>query len=531
MTGALLTLILLPLQLTGSHILADSIAPFSNGNYPLPIWSATSIVPLDSGLFSIGAGIEPYWVPPRTQQGMLSQSSGWGAIAGLTAQAKTVNARWEARMEGRYWRVPNVSGAWHEAAYNWGFLDGWGRAQTPQLNAVAATRFEGYIAHRISPSIQCRAGKFSRHWGHGWRSVWWDQAAAPMPQISLELDAGKVRYLHVIGTTRHWKEGSPPDLPGWDVDQWAPWRFADKTRAWLAAHSVSADLGRGFQGTLFGAITWLPNDSGYTHRFETAYAIPFVAFRPTEYRLGSADNALIGLEGAWQSPNRNWLVSSQWMLDEWVSSEVFGGRGWWANKWASVQTLRWHKDKVQVWAERCAVRPYTYSHAAPETAWTNDRSPIAHPHGSNFIEWRMHGILEWNTFRFHLGGTFLKQGVHDVADAVAAGRSLIVNTESESSFSLGTSPLLSYVQRLEEEGIAAVYTGNGLVSTAGIVETWRGFADVEWANERLGFGKLFMRLAGRWAEGESAAGEVTQGNWSRIEFGLRVNPALEERDW
>jgi hypothetical protein len=410
-------------------------------------------------------------------------------------------------------------------AYNWGVLDGWGRASTPNLTSIAATRFEGFLAHRISPSVTIEVGQMARHWGHGSRSVWWDQAAAPMPQAAMQVDAGRVRYEHLIGWKRHWFEGSPPNLPGVDPNAWAPWQVAERSRSWLAAHSVTANLGRGFQGTLFGAVTWMAADSGITHRFEAAYAVPFVAFRPTEYRLGSADNALLGLEGSWESPDGRWFLSSQWAIDEWVTREVFNDRGWWANKWGSVTTVRRTGERAEWVAERCAVRPYTFSHAAVETSWTHDRSPIGHPLGANFVEWRVQGRAEWGAVRVRGGATWVRQGVDELEAALEGGRSIVSGADPGASTSVGMSPLLPYTLRTEEDGIGAVYAG----ATGAVVTTWRAFFDADWGHDRLGTGRVFMRAAGRWARSEDSVGEA--GRWGRLEFGLRVQPPLEERDW
>lgn len=462
-------------------------------------------------------------------QAGFSGSGGWGGTGSLQVDAKSRNRRWAVYLDGRHQRIPGVTGPWHDLAYRWGVFDGWGRAYTPNLTSVAISRFTGWAAYKLSPSMELQAGMMDRHWGHGWRSVWWDRAAAPMPQVALRVDGGRVRYEQVVASKRHWFEGAPPSLPGTDPNAWAPWQYAERSRSMLSAHTVSVDLGRGFQGSLFGAVTWLMNDSGVTGRVEPAYLVPFVAFRPAEYRLGSADNALVGLEGAWRSPNGHFLISSQWLFDEWVTREVFSGSGWWANKWASVHTVQWRHDRGRWVLERAAVRPYTYSHAAVESSWTHDRSPIAHPNGANFAEWRFHGVHATERSRFHLGGTWLRQGVDDALAAVDAGRSIVSAAEEDAGFSVGTSPLLPYTLRPEAYGVGAVYGGTEATEGAGIVRTVRLFADVDWAHEKLGNARVFARAAwrGAWVEG----GEEGPAVWRRLEFGLRLNPSTEERDW
>ena len=65
------------------------------------------------------------------------------------------------------------------------------------------------------------------------------------------------------------------------------------------------------------------------------------------------------------------------------------------------------------------------------------------------------------------------------------------------------------------------------MAEAGILTTQRVFADVDWAHERLGNARVFLRGAWRWARAES--GE--SAGWRRLEVGLRLQPATEERDW
>ena len=511
---------------------ADSIPSFPSISSPGHIWPLQPPAPADSGYFNLGAGIEPIWAAGALQ--WLGQnwsgSGGWGGSALANVEARSKNHRWNLDIDARHQRIPGVTGAWHELAYNWGVFDGWGRAYTPDLQSVSVSRLTGSVAYKVSPSIELQGGMLSRHWGHGHRSVWWDRAASPMPQMSLLVDAGKVRYVQVIGSKRHWFEGSPPDILGLDVSALAPWQYAQRSRSWVAAHSVTADLGRGFQGTLFGAVTWLAQDSGYHRRFEPSYAVPFVAFRPSEYRLGSADNALAGLEGAWRSPNGQWLMSSQWLVDEWTTKEVFGGTNWWANKWGSTHTIQWQKGNYSVLIERCAVRPFTYSHAAVETSWTHDRSPIGHPMGANFEEWRVRLQGSWRAVRLRWAMTHLLQGVDDVDAALNGGRSIISMSSPHAMSSVGTSPLLPYTLRPEDYGIEGLYAGTEATPIAGIVESYRLFCDVDFAHQRMGFGRLFLRAAVRRSveRGMVSAEPIW---WSRLEFGLRVRPPSEERDW
>src|SRR5690625_7159754 len=60
--------------------------------------------------------------------------------------------------------------------------------------------------------------------------------------------------------------------------------------------------------------------------------MPVIFFRSIERALGSPDNILIGADFGWDI-GRKYKFYSQFILDEFRASELFGGHQWWANKW------------------------------------------------------------------------------------------------------------------------------------------------------------------------------------------------------
>ena len=160
----------------------DSIPDFPSMLRNRPVWESGTVNASDSGYFELGAGVEPLWAAGATQwfSGGFSGSGGWGGTGLIKVDARSRNQRWAVQCDARHQRIPGVTGPWHALAYEWGVFDGWGRAYTPNLTSVAVTRFTGRVAHKLSPSMEVQAGMLEQHWGHGWRSVWWDRAAAPM---------------------------------------------------------------------------------------------------------------------------------------------------------------------------------------------------------------------------------------------------------------------------------------------------------------------------------------------------------------
>ena len=270
---------------------------------------------------------------------------------------------------------------------------------------------------------------------------------------------------------------------------------------------------------MFGAVTWLGTDSGYTSRFEPVYALPVVAFRPAEYALGSADNALIGAALAWVPAwaNNTLQLYGQLMLDELVVSQVFSPDQWWANKWGLLGTASWQHPSNGWGAvvEACAVRPYTYAHAAPAQSWTHNHQPLAHPAGSNFIEGRAHVRWERGAWSAHAGVVLRQQGADEA-----------VELDKEPTFSIGSNPLLSYVTRPADYGVELGYTGDGIAGDTDLITQRLLWIDVGHDIPRLEGQQVFVR-----AMQNHRAGDLGTENWWRVECGIRLNRVLEERNW
>lgn len=416
-----------------------------------------------------------------------------------------------------HWRVAGVNANdWNEA-WQWGTWDGMGWAWNPNQADIALARLVGTVGYAVSPSLAIEAGNQRHHWGRGWRSLWLDRQAAPLPFARVVWNTERISYVHMIGRTQHRTVGSPADFPG--SGQLSPGAYVNKRGSWLASHAIDVEIAPGLTGTLFGSVTWLANDSGYTSRFEPVYAMPVVAFRPAEYALGSADNALIGAALAWVPAwaHKTLQLYGQLMLDELVVSQVFNPDQWWANKWGLLGTVSW-KHPSNGWGavvEACAVRPYTYAHAAPAQSWTHNRQPLAHPAGSNFIEGRAHIRWERGAWRAHAGVVLRQQGADEA-----------VELDKEPAFSIGSNPLLSYVTRPADYGVELGYTGDGMAGATDFITQRLWWVDVGHDIPRLDGQQVFVR-----AMQNHQTGTLGTQNWWRMECGIRLNRVLEERNW
>ncbi len=466
-------------------------------------WSAYATVQ-----YSPGARLQGSWVQLPTAGGV-----GW--VTGLDVFGKHHKLTWQANLD--HWRgAGGRESDWNEA-WQWGVWDGMGRAWNPNAADIAVLRTTGHLAYQVSPSVQLKCGQEPHHWGQGWRSLWMDRQASPLPFASLQVSLKRLEYTHLIARTQHLEVGSPPAIPTNGRNH--PGSYATRRGAWMAAHAVEVELGRGWKGALFGAVTWLNNDSGYTHRFETAYALPFISFRPTEYAVGSADNALMGASLSWvpRWADERLLFYSQIVLDELVVSEIRSGDGWWANKWGALGAIQWVSQN-RMWrlvAEGAAVRPFTYSHASNVQSWTHRNGPLAHPAGSNFIEGRLHMQWKRNDWKVRLGCVWMQQGM-DEPTPLGVTPNLTV----------GADPLNSYINRPADYGIDLIWDGGGLIDQAGIQENLRWWGDIAFSLPPLEGQEVFIR---GFLRNETMA--QAEPDWWRIELGIRLENILEERNW
>lgn len=143
-------------------------------------------------------------------------------------------------------------------------------------------------------------------------------------------------------------------------------------------------------------------------QLEWHYLLPVIFFRTVERAIGSPDNVLLGLDFK-TTIARRLDVYSQFSLDEFKSSELFGSNRWWGNKWGLQLGAKLYDvagvQNLNATGEYNTVRPYTYSHRDSLTAYTHYNSPLAHPLGANFREyigrldytphrrWRLFGLL------------------------------------------------------------------------------------------------------------------------------------------
>lgn len=194
---------------------------------------------------------------------------------------------------------------------------------------------------------------------------------------------------------------------------------------------------------LFESIVWQGSDSTRHRGYDVNYLNPVMFFRPTEYSLGSSDNAFVGLSFKLKLFKRQ-QVYGQVLLDEFLLHEVLAQNGWWGNKQALQGGFKcfdlFKIPRLNFQTELNYIRPYVYSHGSVQQNYGQLNQPLAHPLGANLTE--SVSFLNYRVKRFFLEAKF--QYCEYGADSAGTD--------------YGNDPFISYTNRPADYGN---FTGQG----------------------------------------------------------------------
>ena len=487
--------------------IADSLGVMTPNNQPLPDWAGyvhgsgkDGVIRMDSELFS-GLNVDGEY---RLIQG---DNPGSATIIGLRAFGD-LRERFHYEVSAERWKLP-VTQSQYDEGLKWGYFDGIGRVtgDNPGSNyarALQVDRLTFRLSAKISESIELAVGHGQHHWGPGIRSLYIDRSMAPASYVRLYGDVGVLHYTHLLVRTIHPRETNDTIDIGW-----------------MASHMVDVHLGAGFTGSLFGGVKWRDQQDGINHRIEPAYLIPLVAFRPTEFSLGSPDNVLMGAQLVWRGKGRSSghkkTFYTQILFDELKIDNLMEG-GWWANKWGVLSggSLASRSGKWRVSLEGSAVRPFTYSHGNEIQSWTHAHKPIGPPLGSNFVDLILR--VRWKLMEDYL--------VRLSFERVYRG------LDSENGFSTGSDVFRNYQERDIENEFDNVFF-QGVES-----EMQRISIDIARpAGEKFNisgielFARASMRVESHFMDVGEEDAEIEAWSAFRIQAGIRSSRVLEGRDW
>ncbi len=211
---------------------------------------------------------------------------------------------------------------------------------------------------------------FDKHFiGDGMRSLFLSDFSAGATFLRLNTKIWKLNYQNLF------MELKPQFNRG--RDRLLPHKYA-------AMHHLSVNATDWLNIGIFEGVIFDRRD-----QFEFSYMIPIIFYRQVERALGSPDNVVLGMNFKAIAAKHVQLYG-QLMLDEFTSSELTAGNGYWANKFG-IQLGGKYFDaftlkNLDLQAEVNLVRPFSYTHFDSTANYTHYNQPLAHPIGAGFVE-------------------------------------------------------------------------------------------------------------------------------------------------
>jgi len=235
-------------------------------------------------------------------------------------------------------------------------------------------QFNGRAVYNASKVFSLEVGQDKHFWGDGYRSLILSHNAAPYPYARITTKIWNVKYVNLWAQMR-------------DVGQ-AQSR-QDMRRKYTAMHALSWQATPKLNLSVYEMIVWQATDTLNNRGFDLNYANPIIFFRPVEFSRGSADNVLIGFSWKWKFHQKHNFYG-QLMFDEFLLFELKRRSGWWANKFGvqfGMKNFNLFTQGLHTMNEVNIVRPFTYTHGSVIQAFGNENQGLAHPMGTNFVEW------------------------------------------------------------------------------------------------------------------------------------------------
>ncbi|RLD23790.1 MAG: gliding motility protein RemB, partial [Bacteroidetes bacterium] len=231
----------------------------------------------------------------------------------------------------------------------------------------------GHVSYTPSKHFNMQLGHGKIFYGDGYRSLFLSDNASPYPFFKLNTTFWKLKYTNTWMSLRDVR----PEVT-------ADGSFRTK---FMAHHYLSLNVTKRLNIGLFESVIWEnDNDRG----FDFNYINPIIFFRAIEFSTGSrGGNALIGLSTKYKFTNRI-NAYAQLIIDEFSSSDVFGGEGSYKNKTGYQLGAKYYDAfgirYLYLQVEYNRVRPFTYSHNTIVLNYGHNNQSMAHTLGANFSE-------------------------------------------------------------------------------------------------------------------------------------------------
>lgn len=250
----------------------------------------------------------------------------------------------------------------------------------------------GYVTFNPIKQINLQFGHDRNFFGSGFRSMLLSDFSSPYLFLKMTTQLGRFQYTNLWCNMLYNQEGRKPETP--------------INKKYAAIHQLNIHLTKNMSLGIFEAEMY-GRDNG---KLDANYFNPIIFYRFVESYLGSADNAMLGFDFRWNFL-KQFGFYSQFMLDEFKTSEYFGKKGSWGKKYGFQAGLKYIDalgvKNLDLQGEFNVARPYTYTHKSGFTNYVHFDQPLAHPLGANF--WELVGLIRYQpSRRLTLYGTFVR---------------------------------------------------------------------------------------------------------------------------
>ncbi len=257
-------------------------------------------------------------------------------------------------------------------AYGLGYAD---------TSRSASTYVSGFVAYRAGRTFTFEAGMGNHFIGEGYRSLLLADNAYSYPYVKISTRFWKIKYDNIYS---NW----------WDI-RYSNGNYNTFIDKYVTTHYLTYNAFKWLNIGFFETIIFSAYDGDYYRGFDLNYLNPVIFYRPVEYSIGSADNALMGLTLKAILKQKH-VFYSQFLIDEFLLNEIRSGNGWWANKFAVQAGVKSRDifgiEHLNTLLEVNMIRPFTYSYFErnPGTAallnYAHYNMSMAHPAGANLLE-------------------------------------------------------------------------------------------------------------------------------------------------
>lgn len=262
-------------------------------------------------------------------------------------------------------------------------------------NGVDFLSARGYITLNPLKIMNLQFGHDRTFFGNGFRSLLLSDNSPPYLFLKLTTRLGRrIQYTNLFSQLINAQALIPQG------DKLIPPKFS-------AMHHLSININDYLNVGVFEAEVFSRD------RLDLTYLNPVILYRYVESAQGSADNAMVGLDFKANFLSQ-FLVYTQFMIDEFRLNALRQARGDWTNKFALQLGAKYidafNVPNLDLQAEMNLARPFTYAHersatvSAGQTNYAHYNQPLAHPLGANFLEGL--GILRYQRKRLSGSGIF-----------------------------------------------------------------------------------------------------------------------------